>query len=599
MMRGSVRYLTCFFLLLPAPTYAHDHSQWVISNGFYDTATNAITIKGKNFGDSATVLFNLLQVNTQTVSDCNPSADTGLARFAGEYHGEYIGTERGVFGMKIEVDGTVKATFLSPTIGMFLLNGTITREGRMRVTVELGGVRVFAEGRMADRGGRIEGSGKWESDSGYRGTWSASPGPMEFSGIRGLPSNPEALWAVVALMRSQGKISTLPPGITGGPANGSARGQGRTPPTEHSFHLLSLSLGSEPSEVEDVYLILDERLRRLGNSLGIFQPVFVVSPDAKSVLVSDGVFNGVLIGEEGDKAVQWKGAPMFSPKGLLTASVGDFERVGSPAFDGDQLTGFCGLRDKTWRAVVNGKVAGAASQLPCEVAASGRNVAFTEQSASGWRVVVDGQAGPAYEAVAGLSLAPDTAEPTYGARTGKEWQLVIKGKPQAGSLPPVIRTATASGGEVGIVVREGSGVVCRIYGGKSGRGYDEIGALSLSPDGTRLAYAARKGKNWLVVIADRDKHKEGHAYYRVGAGSFDAPGREKIRFGAVRYGAGARAPLNEVVPDNSTYRARNADPWAGDGGLTGGGGPAWLDNRRLVYVAWEKHRVFAVQETVP
>jgi Tol biopolymer transport system component len=134
--------------------------------------------------------------------------------------------------------------------------------------------------------------------------------------------------------------------------------------------------------------------------------------------------------------------------------------------------------------VVDGKVGTAYSSIATSpiFSADSKSVAYVARKGSSNAVVVDGQPGPSYDKVDFLSFSRDGDHLAYAARTGTNESLVVDGR------------ATPVDGSI-IDARDGV-FYASVSPGPIGRDradYTPLGALALSPDGTRVAYVACKG----------------------------------------------------------------------------------------------------------
>jgi len=373
----------------------------------------------------------------------------------------------------------------------------------------------------------------------------------------------------------------------------STAAQGKAEGAGHTWQLFSV-------DPQGVYLFLDDEAYRLDHGpQSILLPVMVVSPSADKVLVRSDLANGVVVGEGKREEVAWPllSSPLFSPGGVLVWAGAKYDPVAYPGFDGDELVGYFGRREGTWRLVLRGVEQPGTWRVPGGLIATKGHVAYAEPVGSGWRVVTDGQSGPTYDAVAGLSFRVGEALPTYGARQGSTWRLVHRGQIGPENFPEIAGTASLQGDGAAVVLKQGKGFVCQILGGKPSSSYDAIGPLAPSPDGKRVAFAGRRGDKWrIVVISQQGPVWDSIEYSRVGAGPFCEPGSRELQFGGGRYVSSPRPPYDKVIPEDSWVH--HPKTWSGDGGLTGGGGPAWIDNRHVSYVAWKDYRVYGVQGEV-
>ncbi|MEO8844793.1 MAG: hypothetical protein ABI591_23600 [Kofleriaceae bacterium] len=139
-----------------------------------------------------------------------------------------------------------------------------------------------------------------------------------------------------------------------------------------------------------------------------------------------------------------------------------------------------------------------AESPPCAAVAhltiAGGRVAFAAYDGTAWRVVVDGEPGPAVTAVHAIVL--DAAHVAYLARAeDHEVVVVVDGVPIAAAEHARSLTFTPHG--VAYVEAAGDGEQL-ILDGQRGASFDEIGVPVFAGD--RVAYAARRDRDWFVVI---------------------------------------------------------------------------------------------------
>jgi Tol biopolymer transport system component len=152
------------------------------------------------------------------------------------------------------------------------------------------------------------------------------------------------------------------------------------------------------------------------------------------------------------------------------------------------------------------------------VSPDGTRMAYAVSDGQGREhMVVDGKAGLTYAGLAGKPVfSADSRRVAYLARNTQDlWFAVVDGveksdkHPSVKGHPGVFPNLLFSldGRRLAYVVSVDTGgtakqlvVVDRQEGGK----YDEIAGLAISPNGERLAYAARTGNQWAVVVDGRD-----------------------------------------------------------------------------------------------
>jgi WD40 repeat protein len=118
--------------------------------------------------------------------------------------------------------------------------------------------------------------------------------------------------------------------------------------------------------------------------------------------------------------------------------------------------------------------------------------------------------GSPYDDISAITLSPDGKHAAYIAKRSGKLFLVLDGTEQSYpaddvATQPLFSPNGKRSASVGIFGIQRSIVL----DGKAGRRYDEIGRPVFSPDGRRIAYPAKKGQAWLMVVGQ----KEGTAAY--------------------------------------------------------------------------------------
>jgi len=132
-------------------------------------------------------------------------------------------------------------------------------------------------------------------------------------------------------------------------------------------------------------------------------------------------------------------------------------------------------------------------------------------------IVVDGKAGTDYAGLAGRPVfSADSKRVAYLARNTQDlWFAVVDGVERPDKHPSVKGLSGVSpnllfsldGRRLAYVVSVDTGGVAKQFVAafhQEGAKYDEIAGLAISPDGERLAYAARTGNRWAVVVDGRE-----------------------------------------------------------------------------------------------
>jgi len=159
-------------------------------------------------------------------------------------------------------------------------------------------------------------------------------------------------------------------------------------------------------------------------------------------------------------------------------------------------------------AVVDGESSPEYDQvLNLNFSPNSKRVAFAAKTGKQWTVVVDGHPGASYDEVYGPIFSPDSDSVAFAAREEKKWFVVVNGK---------------AGPEYEGMVENGAGLAKLAD--------IRYGALAFSPDSKHLAYAAKRGGKWVMVVDGQ----EGEGYNQVASPVFSFDGK-RVAYSAGRY----------------------------------------------------------------
>ena len=160
--------------------------------------------------------------------------------------------------------------------------------------------------------------------------------------------------------------------------------------------------------------------------------------------------------------------------------------------------------DKGFRVVVDGQ-AGPTYELVLRgtprFSADSRRVAYAALDQGAWRLVVDNFAGPPFERLTAPVLSPDGRHVACAALKNKAWRVLLDG--QAGKpfekIDPASLTFSPDGTRLAYAARQWDKwqVVCD---GKPGEAFDEVGGIRFSPDSRRMLHVARATSRWHAVV---------------------------------------------------------------------------------------------------
>jgi WD40-like Beta Propeller Repeat len=151
----------------------------------------------------------------------------------------------------------------------------------------------------------------------------------------------------------------------------------------------------------------------------------------------------------------------------------------------------------------------------------GKRVAYAAQKGRKQFTVIDGQAGSDYDVIGNLAFSRDGKHLAYSAKTGAAWVTVTDGKVSANydqigcgaiwsftdfNIGEMFEIGTpifsADGKHVAYAARTGKSWAI-VLDGHAGESYDSIDSLTFSPDSTHVAFSAQSGNQSFVVVGGR------------------------------------------------------------------------------------------------
>ena len=156
---------------------------------------------------------------------------------------------------------------------------------------------------------------------------------------------------------------------------------------------------------------------------------------------------------------------------------------------------YAAKRDNQWSMVVDGQEGVAPDVLMSEdfqalaIILNMKRIPHVAQRRKQWSVMTDGQPGAEYDEIIGLSVSPDGKHVAYAARKDKQWSVVVDGK-QGAEYDEILSRQT--------IFEENYGSYG--YGGFRITKFKYFSPVKFSPDGKHVVYAARRGKQWTVVM---------------------------------------------------------------------------------------------------
>jgi len=255
---------------------------------------------------------------------------------------------------------------------------------------------------------------------------------------------------------------------------------------------------------------------------------YVACREDKQSMVVDGQ-----PGREYDRVA----APVFSPDGQRLAYAAhnrgrwfvvvdgepgpehDGIGEGSPIFSPDgQRVAYIAINGSKWLVVADGKPGPEYDSILAGgpiFSADGRRLGYAAQNGDRYLPVIDGQPGPEYRAVRKDHpvFSADGKRFAYAAESREGWLVVVDGQPEPQSrvqydwLRDGNLVFDPDGGRLAYVAwwdkHHGQCVVVNGEPGPVHEFIDHGNGPIFSPDGQRMAYTARKGDKWLVVLDEQ------------------------------------------------------------------------------------------------
>ena len=157
--------------------------------------------------------------------------------------------------------------------------------------------------------------------------------------------------------------------------------------------------------------------------------------------------------------------------------------------------GYFANAGNSWFAVVDGKAGKKYDDATTLVfSPNGKRAAYAACRGRNWLLVTDGEEGKEFDAVRSIVFSPDSKRVACAAQHGHAWRVVVDG----------VEGAEYDG------LRRGNGVLeirrnayAAINANPEAVGIDDVlgdSAPVFSPDSVRVAYWARRGDQWRVIV---------------------------------------------------------------------------------------------------
>jgi len=327
-----------------------------------------------------------------------------------------------------------------------------------------------------------------------------------------------------------------------------------SPDGKHIAYLASL--GNAVAEAARASIVVDGQV--VGTHKAVAEDSTLFSPDGTR-------FSYAALGEDGRRTVYVDGKPgpawemagltAFSDDGRHVAYAAKDHGVFYIVLDGQKGPPLArilqgnpfrfrpGSGEVVYPALVNGKwrmFAGGQWEVeydglgPAVFSKDGRHMAYVARRATGGApgqneavAAIDGRLGPAYASIEGIAFSDDGKSVGYAATKEHGVRVVVNGKElgpfkEHGAGVPLWN---ADGSRYAFYASaDEEGKTCIVTPAGKGRAYDEVKGLAFSPCGKWLAYAARRGPTWCLVINGSEGQPHEEVLAELGGGIvFDSP----------------------------------------------------------------------------
>lgn len=227
------------------------------------------------------------------------------------------------------------------------------------------------------------------------------------------------------------------------------------------------------------HLKIDDETPR--HYLGVALETIHFSEDSKHIVYAAEIDSGWVVVVDSVRSRPWPGIGevVLGPNQRLAYAANDSGRW-RVILDGTQLSFF--------DAVMQGSLT---------FSPDGRRLAFVVAEGDAFRVVVDGEPGPLYQAVGALRFDPEGNRLAYVARRDDQEYLVI-GEKLFGPVWSLADFTLGPGGRLGMLVRGAQGWRAVVDGNES-EIFQNIDTIHFSPAG-RYAYSVQSDSLWCVIL---------------------------------------------------------------------------------------------------
>ncbi|MEX2215238.1 MAG: hypothetical protein WD768_13985 [Phycisphaeraceae bacterium] len=218
----------------------------------------------------------------------------------------------------------------------------------------------------------------------------------------------------------------------------------------------------------------------------------VVSPSNRRiafVILRDGLRYAVLDGVEG-KPYRRIGGLVFSPDSSRLSYI-------AKRSDGKVLVVVDEKESEDFDALGRG---------PATFSPDGKRLAFAGLREGKWRVLIDGEAGEAYEAIGAILFSPDSKRVAYPALKEGKWRAVVDGQEHA-AVTEIGRNEiifSPDSKHVAYAAIDGNQQNMMVDG-IPGRTFDGITGFGFSENGRRTAYVALRNRQCVLVVDGQEK----------------------------------------------------------------------------------------------
>jgi hypothetical protein len=272
-----------------------------------------------------------------------------------------------------------------------------------------------------------------------------------------------------------------------------------------------MGVGEMICHYTSIYPVIDGNLKGRNSIAG----PFVISPDMNH-LAYIGIGSGNAKYEGLTNITFSDTAKAFVYYDDVRSREYEYVRASSLQFspDGKHLMYAAQVKTNEWALVLDGKeqlVHGKVGEIL--FSPDGEHFAYSLQYKDKWRIVCDGKESKDYNLIYGLTFSPDGQHFVYGASVNKgKWLAVYDGKESEEYSNLGYFNFSSDSKHIYYIVINPKNVYLVLDGQAQNKGmYKDIypSTVKFSPDCSKIAYCAKKGSKWVMVIDGEEQIENG------------------------------------------------------------------------------------------